>query len=222
MLIALESELMKMETEQAVNIITKLVMDKLDKINKNKIPVGVSNRHVHLSKEDLEELFGKGYELTVKSMLKQPGQFAANETVTIKGPKGEFEKVRILGPVRNVSQVEISLTDTFRLGVKAPIKESGHLDNTPGLEIIGPNGIIKISCGTIVALRHIHMTPDCAEEMGVKDKEIVEVETIGERRGVLGNVLIRVSEKSAFEMHIDVDEANACALKNNDFVILRK
>lgn len=211
-----------MDTEEVVKFITKSVINKIGQINSNKIPVGVSNRHVHLRQTDLEALFGKGYELTVKSMLKQPGQFAANETVTIRGPKGEFEKVRILGPVRENSQVEISITDTFRLGVKAPIKESGDLDNTPGLEIIGPEGSIKILYGTIVALRHIHMTPDCAKRMGVNDKEIVEVETIGERRGILGNVLIRISEKSAFEMHIDVDEANACSLKNNDFVILRK
>ena len=211
-----------MQTEEIVKLVTKIVIDKLKDLENYKIPIGVSNRHVHVSQEDLEKLFGEGYVLTKKSDLKQPGQFAANETVTIRGPKGEFEKVRILGPVRDKSQVEISLTDNFRLGVKAPIKESGELNNTPGIEIIGPKGSVKIPQGTIVALRHIHMTPEYAERMGVKDKEIVEVETVGERRGVLGNVLIRVSDKSAFEMHIDIDEANACCLKNNDFVILHK
>jgi putative phosphotransacetylase len=211
-----------MQSEEVVKLVTKIVMDKIRDLENYKIPIGVSNRHVHVNKEDLEILFGEGYNLTKKSELKQPGQFAANETVTIRGPKGEFEKVRILGPVRDKSQVEISLTDSFRLGVKAPIKESGELNNTPGLEIIGPCGNVKIPQGTIVALRHIHMTPEYAEKMGVKDKEIVEVETLSERRGILGNVLIRVSNKSAFEMHIDLDEANACSLKNNDFVILHK
>lgn len=211
-----------MQSEEVVKLVTKIVIEKLKDLEKYKVPIGVSNRHVHVSKEDLEKLFGKGYELTKKSVLKQPGQFAANETVTIRGPKGEFEKVRILGPVREKSQVEVSLTDSFRLGVKAPIKESGDLDNTPGLEIVGPCGSVQIPQGTIVALRHIHMTPEWAEKMGVKDKEIVEVETLGDRRGVLGDVLIRVSNKSAFEMHIDLDEANSCCLKNNDFVILHK
>ncbi|MBM7835667.1 phosphate propanoyltransferase [Clostridium sardiniense] len=211
-----------MQTEETIKLVTKLVMDKLNDLEKYKIPVGISNRHVHVSQEDLEELFGKGYSLTKKSDLKQPGQFATNETVTVRGPKGEFEKVRILGPVREKSQVEISLTDSFRLGVKAPIKESGHLENTPGVELIGPKGKVKIEQGTIVALRHIHMTPEYAKKIGVKDKEIVEVETLGEREGILGNVLVRISDKFSLEMHVDIDEANACALKNNDFVILRK
>lgn len=211
-----------MQNEDVVKLVTKMVIEKLKNLEKYKVPIGVSNRHVHVSKEDLEKLFGKGYELTRKSELKQPGQFAANETVTIRGPKGEFKKVRILGPVREKSQVEISLTDSFRLGVKVPIKESGDLDSTPGLEIEGPCGRVQIPQGTIVALRHIHMTPEWAEKMGVNDKEIVEVETLGERRGILGDVLIRVSNKSAFEMHIDLDEANACCLKNNDCVILHK
>lgn len=211
-----------MQTEETIKLVTKLVMDKLGDLEKYKIPIGISNRHVHVSQADLEVLFGKGYVLTKKSDLKQPGQFAANETVTIRGQKGEFKKVRILGPIRERSQVEISLTDSFRLGVKAPIKESGHLENTPGVELIGPNGRVKIEQGTIVALRHIHMPPEYAEKIGVKDKEIVEVETLGEREGILGNVLVRISDKFSLEMHIDIDEANACALKNNDFVILRK
>lgn len=211
-----------MQTEEIVKLVTKIVIDKLKDLENYKIPIGVSNRHVHISQEDLEKLFGNGYILTKKSDLKQPGQFAANETVTIRGPKGEFEKVRILGPVREESQVEISLTDSFRLGVKALIKESGDLDDTPGLEIVGPCASVKIPQGTIAALRHIHMTPEWAEKLGVKDKEIVDVETIGDRRGLLGDVLIRVSNKYVLEMHIDLDEANACCLKNNDFVILHK
>lgn len=211
-----------MQKEELVKVVTKIVLEKFNKLENYKIPVGVSNRHVHLSQKDLDKLFGNGYKLTKKLDLKQPGQFAANEVVTIRGPKGQFENVRILGPIRENSQIEISLTDNFRLGIKAPIKQSGDLKNTPGLEIIGPKGIIKMDEGTIVALRHIHMTPDYAKKIGVKDKEIVEVETFGERQGVLGNVLIRVSEKSSLEMHIDIDEANACGLKNKDYVLLHK
>jgi putative phosphotransacetylase len=211
-----------MQSEEVVRLITKIVVDKIKALENYRIPIGVSNRHVHLSQADLEILFGAGYSLTKKTDLKQPGQYAANETITIRGPKGEFENVRILGPTRNKSQVEVSMTDSFRLGIKPPIKESGELDNTPGLEIIGPRGSVKIPNGTIIALRHIHMTPEYAERMGVKDKDIVEVETLGERHGVLGNVLIRVSDKYSLEMHVDVDEANACALKNNDCVILRR
>ncbi len=211
-----------METEKFVKLITQIVVDKMKDIESYKIPIGVSNRHIHVSQKDLDKLFGEGYNLTKKGDLKQPGQFASNETVTIRGPKGEFENVRILGPVREESQVEISITDSFRLGVRPPIKESGQLENTPGLEIIGPKGIVEIPQGTIIALRHIHMTPEQAAKIGVKDKDVVEVETFGDRQGVLGNVLIRVSNKYSLEMHVDVDEANACSLKNNDFVILRK
>ncbi|WP_286907516.1 phosphate propanoyltransferase [Clostridium sp. UBA1652] len=211
-----------METEEVVKLITKIVADKMKELESYKIPIGVSNRHIHVSQKDLDKLFGEGYNLTKKGDLKQPGQFAANETVTIRGPKGEFENVRILGPIRDESQVEISMTDSFRLGVRPPIKESGQLEDTPGLEIIGPKGSVQIPQGTIIALRHIHMTPEQAMKIGVKDKDVVEVETFGERQGVLGNVLIRVSDKYSLEMHVDVDEANACSLKNNDFVILRK
>ena len=124
-----------METEKFVKMITQIVVDKMKDIESYKIPIGVSNRHIHVSQKDLDKLFGEGYNLTKKGELKQPGQFAANETVTIRGPKGEFENVRILGPVREESQVEISITDSFRLGVRPPIKESGQLENTPGLEI---------------------------------------------------------------------------------------
>lgn len=187
-----------------------------------KIPVGVSNRHIHLSQADLETLFGPGYQLTKYKDLSQPGQFAAQETVAVRGPKGSYEKVRILGPVRAKSQVEISLTDAYFLGVKAPIKESGQHHRTPGLEINGPHGHISLDSGTIVALRHIHMTPPDAERMGVHDKDLVEVETLGERRAILGNVLVRVAPEFALELHVDIDEANACALENGDYVILKK
>ncbi|WP_352398198.1 phosphate propanoyltransferase [[Clostridium] aminophilum] len=208
--------------EQLISRVVEKVMEQLTYYDRFKIPIGVSNRHVHVSREDLDILYGKGYELTKKSDLGQPGQFAAEETVTVRGPKGEFKGVRILGPIRPESQVEISLADGFKLGVRAPITESGHLDGTPGLTLIGPKGTVEMPQGTIVALRHIHMTPADAERMGVKDKDIVDVETFGEREGVLGNVLVRVSDKFALEMHVDMDEANACSLKNKDYVVIAK
>ena len=211
-----------MVNEQLVKLVTKRVIEKIEHYNAYKIPIGVSNRHIHVSKKDMEALFGEGYELTKKSDLKQPGQYACNETVTIRGPKGEFERVRILGPVRQESQIEISKTDSFRLGIRAPIRESGALDGTPGLTVIGPRGSVLLSQGAIIALRHIHMTPEQAAVIGVKDKDIVEVETYGERRGIFGDVLIRVSDQFSLEMHVDVDEANACALGNNDYVMIRQ
>ncbi len=211
-----------MSQEQLIKKIVENVMEQLQDYDELKIPIGVSNRHVHVSRQDLDILYGKGYELTKKADLGQPGQFAANETVTVRGPKGEFQKVRILGPVRPQSQVEISLTDGFQLGVKAPVKESGQLDGTPGVTLVGPNGMVEMPRGTIVALRHIHMTPEQAQKIGLKDKDIVEVETYGERAGVLGNVLVRVSDKFALEMHVDIDEANACMLKNKDYVKIKR
>lgn len=211
-----------MVDEKLIRLVTERVIEKIREYNTYKIPIGVSNRHVHVTKEDLEILYGPGYELTKKGDLKQPGQFAANETVTIRGPKGEFKNVRILGPVRSKSQVEISKTDSFRLGIKPPVRESGDLSGTPGIELAGPKGTVTLAEGAIVALRHIHMTPAQAEAMGVKDKDIVEVETFGERHGVFGDVLVRVSDKFSLEMHVDIDEANACALKNNDYVILKR
>ena len=209
-----------MVNEDLLKLITQRVMEKVNQYNEYRIPIGVSNRHVHVTQEDLETLFGKDYQLTKKGDLKQPGQFASNETVTIRGPKGEFGRVRILGPVRKQSQIEISKTDSFRLGVKPPIRESGDLTGTPGLEMVGPKGTVALPQGAIIALRHIHMTPQQAEAMGVKDKDIVEVETFGDRRGVFGDVLIRVSDQFSLEMHVDVDEANACALSNDDYVMI--
>ena len=209
-------------SEEMIQDIVKNVMEHLKNYDETKIPIGVSNRHVHLSRKDMDVLFGVGVELTKKSDLAQPGQYAANETVAVRGPKGEFKKVRVLGPLRSESQVEISLTDGFQIGVKAPIKESGHLDNTPGVTLVGPKGSIDLPSGTIVALRHIHMSPDEAAKLGVRDKDIVEVETFGERAGVLGNVLVRVSDKFNLEMHVDIDEANACGLKNKDYVVIKK
>lgn len=206
--------------QEMATILTEKILESVQHYENFRIPIGVSNRHVHVSRADLDRLYGKDYALTHKSELGQPGQFAANETVTLQGPKGTFAHVRILGPVRSQSQVEISKTDSFRLGVKAPIALSGHLQGTPGITLIGPRGTVDLPCGVIIAKRHIHMTPAQAAARHLKDGQIVDVETFGERRGILGDVIIRVSDTAGLEMHIDVDEANACSLSNHDYVMI--
>ena len=206
--------------QEMATILTEKILESVQHYENFRIPIGVSNRHVHVSRADLDRLYGKDYALTRKSELGQPGQFAANETVTLQGPKGTFEHVRILGLVRSQSQVEISKTDSFRLGVKAPIALSGHLQGTPGITLIGPRGTVDLPCGVIIAKRHIHMTPAQAAARHLKDGQIVDVETFGERRGILGDVIIRVSDTAGLEMHIDVDEANACSLSNHDYVMI--
>lgn len=206
--------------QEMATILTEKILESVQHYENFRIPIGVSNRHVHVSRADLDRLYGKDYALTHKSELGQPGQFAANETVTLQGPKGTFAHVRILGPVRSQSQVEISKTDSFRLGVKAPIALSGHLQGTPGITLIGPRGTVDLPCGVIIAKRHIHMTPAQAAARHLKDSQIVDVETFGERRGILGDVIIRVSDTAGLEMHIDVDEANACSLSNHDYVMI--
>ena len=173
------------------------------------ISVGVSNRHLHLSQQDLNVLFGSGYELTAIKDLGQPGQFACKETLTVCGPKGAIEKVRVLGPVRSRTQVEILAGDGFRLGVKAPVRQSGDLTGTPGVTLVGPKGSVVLTEGTIVAQRHIHMTPAEAERYGVKDGDVVSIDFDTERGGVMRNVLIRATDTSALECHVDTEEANA-------------
>jgi putative phosphotransacetylase len=184
------------------------------------IPVGVSNRHIHLSQEHLAQLFGPQFELTVLKGLSQPGQFAANETVTVEGPKGTIENVRILGPARSMTQLEISKTDSFKLGINAPVRLSGDIEGTPGIIIHGPKGTITVDKGVIIAKRHIHMTPSDAEKFGVKDNQVVKVKTFGERALIFDEVVVRVNEKFALDMHIDTDEANAAGLKTGDHVEL--
>lgn len=177
------------------------------------IPIAVSARHVHLTQEAVEALFGKGHELTFHKWLSQPGQFACKEQVTLIGPKRNLERVRVLGPVRSKNQVEISRTDEFFLGIDAPVRASGHIENTPGITLEGPAGTLTIKEGVICAWRHIHATPEDAERLGVEDKDVVEVRVQSEDRSlVFGDVLVRVSPKYALEMHIDTDEGNAAEL----------
>lgn len=176
-----------------------------------KFLVETSARHVHVCKETLETLFGAGYELTVKKPLSQPGQYASNERVTVVGPKRELANVSILGPCRGADQVELSATDARSIGISAPVRESGDVAGSAGCKLVGPCGEVELKEGVIVAKRHIHVTPEDAENLGVADKEIVKVACGSEgRKLVFDDVVIRVSEKFATAMHIDTDESNAC------------
>lgn len=206
-----------------VALITKLVLEAVEK-QKNSdgtgylVPIGVSARHVHLTQEHVEVLFGKGYQLTKKKEL-MGGQFASNETVTIVGLKlRAIENVRVLGPVRSKTQVEVSATDAIRLGVKAPIRESGNVAGSAAIAIVGPKGAIYLDEGCIVAKRHIHMAPKDAMVAGVHDGDIVSVKADNERGTIFNNVQIRVDDSFTLEMHIDTDEANAAKIATGDTV----
>lgn len=188
------------------------------------IPVGVSNRHIHLTREHLDILFGAGYELTPLKDLSQPGQYACKEQLTIIGPSlRAIEGVRVLGPLRKASQVEISKTDSFTLKIKPPVRESGDLKGSAPITIIGPKGIVNLSEGCILANRHIHMSPEDGMKYGVKDGDYVSVMTVGDgKRTLLYDVQIRVSDKFKLEMHLDTDDANACGIGNGAKVKLIK
>ena len=176
-----------------------------------KILVETSARHIHVTQQTLETLFGAGAELHNKKDLSQPGQFACEEKVTLVGPKGQLT-VTILGPTRPADQAELSLTDARTLGISVPVRESGDVANTPGLKLVGPCGEVEIAEGAIAAKRHIHMTPEDAAELGVEDKQIVCVKTCGDRGLIFDEVVVRVSEKFRTRMHIDTDEANAAGI----------
>jgi putative phosphotransacetylase len=204
--------------------ITRLVLEALEGGEEKgyMVPVGVSARHVHLTQEHVEALFGAGYRLTKKKEL-MGGQFAANEQVTIVGLKlRAIENVRVLGPVRGASQVEISATDALKLGIKAPLRESGDIAGSAPIAVVGPKGAIYLEEGCIIAKRHIHMSPAEAKQAGVRDGEYVSVKAENERGTVLDQVKIRVDESFTLEMHIDTDEANACALATGDVVRMRQ
>lgn len=191
------------------NLIDK-VIDRIQNELDGSFEVEASGRHVHLSRKELDALFGTGYELTKAKDLSQPGQYASKERLTVVGPKGAFHNVVILGPVRKESQVEASLTDCLQLGVKAPIRESGDIEGTPGIVLVNGDKSVSLDKGLIVAKRHVHMTPEDAEKLGVKNHDIVKVKVEGARPLVFDDVVIRVSPKFATYMHIDYDEANAC------------
>lgn len=178
------------------------------------IKVGVSNRHVHVTKETLEKLFGEGYELHEDRPLSQPGQFASAEKITIKTEKNEIKNVRILGPVRKYNQVEISKTDSYTLGLKPPVRNSGDLENSETITLIGPNGEVTLENSVIIATRHIHLSPADLETYGLTDGQMVSVKVSGEKGGILENVHIKSDPTYLLELHIDTDDANAFLLSN--------
>ncbi len=178
------------------------------------IPLEASGRHVHVTKEQAQRLFG--HDLTQKRPLSQPGQYLANERVTVIGPKGRFENVAVLGPARKEAQVEVSLTDAKTLGIAPPVKLSGDVSDSPGAVLEGPCGSVTIPRGVIVAKRHIHMTPDAAARFGVQDKQVVRLQTFTSRPLIFDDVVVRISDKFATFAHLDYDEANACGFANGD------
>ena len=214
-----------METRE-IEFITKAVLAALDKQKSDDkgyvVPIGVSARHVHLTLEHVEVLFGEGYRLTKKKEL-MGGQFASNEMVTLVGLKlRAIENVRVLGPVRKASQVEISATDAIKLGIKAPVRESGNIAGSAPIAVVGPKGALYLNEGCIVAMRHIHMSPADAMAAGVHDGDIVSVKADNERGTVFNQVKIRVHDSFTLEMHIDTDEANASKISTGDTVTIIK
>lgn len=212
--------------QQTVEMITQLVLQTLGKMeeksNGYQVPVGVSARHIHLTQEHVETLFGEGYQLTKKKEL-MGGQYACNETVTVVGLKlRAIENVRVLGPTRKASQLEVSATDAMKLGIKAPIRESGNVAGSAPIAVVGPKGAIYLKEGCIIAMRHIHMSPADAQAAGVHDGDIVSVKADNERGTVFNQVKIRVHETFTLEMHIDTDEANASQIKTGDKVTIIK
>lgn len=207
------------ELQQVADLIAEQIIKQLTEKNKM-VNVGISNRHIHLSEADKTVLFGEGYQLTKLKDLRQPGQFACKETVTIKGPKGEIEKVRILGPERKQTQVEISQSDSIRLGISAPLRESGKLADSSPITVIGPKGSLALLEGAITALRHIHMSTEEAERFGVRDGQIVSVKVNTPKGGTLDHVLVRSGDSHRLEMHIDTDEANAMGIQPDQNVEL--
>lgn len=191
------------------------------KENKWLVPVGVSNRHVHLSQEDVEKLFGKGYQLTIAKKLAQYGQFAAKETINVVGSKGVIERVRIVGPTRAETQVELSRTDTVKIGVEPVIRDSGDLEDTPGCVLMGPKGPVVIDKGVIVPRAHIHMTKNQAELLEIGDREKVSVLIKGTKVVCYHDVLVRIIDKGDTEFHIDTDEANAAFVDSGDLAMIK-
>lgn len=215
-----------MQQEQLVQAITRMVIEQLNHSGAEtacdeRIPIGISARHVHLTQEHVEELFGKGYQLTKKKEL-MGGQFASNELVTLVGTKlRAIENVRILGPCRKASQVEISKTDCIKLGVKAPIRESGKIEGSAPIAIVGPKGVVYLEEGCIVAKRHIHMSTEDAKRFGVTNGQSVKVRFDNDRGGVMEDVIIRVDPTFTLEMHIDTDEANGLGIGKDMGILIK-
>ncbi|AOR23562.1 phosphate propanoyltransferase [Clostridium taeniosporum] len=214
--------MVQVDIEKIILTVTKAVIEELNNYSESLIPVGISNKHIHLGLRELEALFGKNYKPSIKKELRQPGQYAYDETVEAIGSKGYFERIRVLGPLRESTQLEISITDEIKLGIDAPIRQSGKLNGTPGIFLKGPKGQIEIDQGVIIAARHIHLSTEFAKKFGFRDGELVDVTSHGPRKVTFHNVIIRVSDDFVPEMHIDMDEANASGLKNGDKIRITK
>lgn len=188
--------------------------------NMLKITVGISNKHAHLTQEQIEKLFGKGYQLTFFRKIKQPDEFVANEKILVAGPKGTLKDVRIMGPAREKAQVEMTLTNAREIGVQANIRVSADVEKTEGIKLIGPQGEVDLKEGVIASVRHLHMTPEEAKALGLKDRQLVAIETKGDRALVFKNVIVRIDPFFSLEFHVDTDEANAAGLSQGDEVFL--
>lgn len=219
---------MDISTEKIAEMVKRAILEmnkepKKADMQKGGIPIGVSNRHIHLSQSDLETLFGAGYELTPMKDLSQPGQYACKELLTIIGPSMRpIENVRVLGPVRKTSQVEISATDSYVLKVKPPVRESGNIKDSAPIRIVGPKGIVELSEGCIIANRHIHMSPSEAQVFGLKDGDYVDIDVNGKRPTRWFDVQVRVHKDFRLEMHVDTDDANAAGIGNGFIVTIAK
>ncbi|MFZ7101272.1 MAG: phosphate propanoyltransferase [Peptococcaceae bacterium] len=225
-----------MDTNDLVRVVTEAVVKGLEErkitapvsplqtqgSKEELIPLGISNRHVHLAKADLFKLFGEGTELTKFKDLSQPGQFACSERLTLVGPKGVLENVRILGPLRSRTQIELSVSDCIKLGINAPVRDSGDLKGSAGLTLVGPKGALTLAEGAIIAARHIHMHSHDARRFAVKDGDRVNVKVSGARGLIFNKVLVRVSDHYQLEMHIDFDEANAARVGGRDLAEIVK
>ncbi len=181
-----------------------------------KVKIEYSNRHIHPSRELIEQLYGEGYQLNFLKKLSQNDDFAAQETITIMGPKTSIEHVRILGPERERTQVEISKTDAYKLGIDAPLRLSGDAEKTPGLKIINELNELNIESGVIIAKRHLHISPADAEKLNLKDGQVVKLQFEGERAAILDQIIVRVGEGFQIRVHVDLDEANALNINQND------
>ena len=203
--------------EQLVTLVTQAVQAELQKRSRQ-VPVGISVRHIHLTRADVDKLFGYGYQLTPRKALSQPGQFACEECLDVIGPKGELKRVRILGPERSATQIELAQTDCRTIGVNAPVRSSGDTKGTPGVTLRGPLGELTVPEGVIVADRHLHMTPAQATAFGLANGDRVQIRIDGIKPGIMGGVLVRANSKCALDFHIDTDDGNAFLLRQGQLV----
>ena len=203
--------------EQLVSLVTQAVQAQL-RLQDRQVPVGISMRHIHLSRREVDALFGRTYQLTPLRPLSQPGQLACQECLDVIGPKGVLHKVRVLGPERSAAQVELAQTDCRAIGVNAPVRSSGSTDGTPGVLLQGPKGVLSLPQGVIIADRHLHMNPAQAAAFGLADGDIVRVRVDGGKPGILDGVLVRAGERYELDLHLDTDDANAFQLRQGQLV----